>query len=301
MGKTHFPTPAGSGNEWVDSFYRPNAPMGNVFYVQSTNSRAGNTAGKGYNPEAPFSTIDYAVGKCAAGNNDVIIVLPGHVETVTAAAGLALDVAGVTVRGIGSRRYRPKVNFTTATAASCNVTAAGVVFENIWFNCAIDAQTALLNVQAADCVIRDCEISFADGTYQATGVILGNASANRFTLEDCVLRGTTDAGTAVAVDLVGGDDIIIRRNSIIGAFTTSIGGIRSATTDCLRILIEGNTIANQTASSTKAIVLSSGTTGSIINNRLHILSGTAPITAAAGYVGGNTYSAAAGVTAATAI
>src|SRR4051812_41694686 len=82
----------------LDSRFCP----GNVFWVQSTSANAGDSAGKGRSPGAPFATIDYAVGQCTAGQGDVILVLPGHVETVTAAAGVALDVAGVSVVGLGN-------------------------------------------------------------------------------------------------------------------------------------------------------------------------------------------------------
>src|SRR5205823_4088091 len=115
--------------------------------VQSTSSNAGDSSGKGQTPDAPFATINYAITQCTADNGDLILVLPGHVETVTAAAGVALNLAGVTVLGCGDGRQRPKVNFTTATAASFDVTAARGRVENLWFKCAIDAQTAMLNVQ----------------------------------------------------------------------------------------------------------------------------------------------------------
>src|SRR3954465_1858829 len=82
---------------YIDARFAPN----NVFFVQSTNGNAGDSSGKGQTPDAPFATIDYAVGQCSANQGDLILVLPGHAETVSAAAGLALDVAGITVLGIG--------------------------------------------------------------------------------------------------------------------------------------------------------------------------------------------------------
>src|SRR5262245_26293874 len=75
---------------------------GNVFFVQSTHTNKGDSAGKGQTPDAPFATLDYAIGQCTADQGDLIVVLPGHVETVTGAAGVALDVAGVTVLGLGA-------------------------------------------------------------------------------------------------------------------------------------------------------------------------------------------------------
>ena len=56
---------------------------GKVFWVDS-----GAPGGKG-TFERPMATIDAAVALCTANNGDIIVVKPGHVETVSAAAGLA--------------------------------------------------------------------------------------------------------------------------------------------------------------------------------------------------------------------
>jgi len=202
-------------------------------------------------------------------------------------------VAGVTVLGLGEARQRPKVNFTTATAASFDVTAARCKVENLWFKCAIDAQTAMLNVQAADFVLRNCEFDHGDATNQAAVVILTTASADRMLIEGCFFHGTSDAGTNNAISLVGGDAIQIRNNRFSGAYHVSQGVIKNATTDCTNLIIEWNAIQNLTASNTKSIVLTSTSTGQIRRNDFQILSGTAPITGAAmSWAGGNYYAAA---------
>ena len=82
---------------------------------------------------------------------------------------------------------------------------------------------------------------------------------------------------------------------------SAAGLIANATTACTNLIIHNNRILNKTAGSTKAIVLDGSSTGFITNNRIGILSGTAPLTAAAMNVAGNAYSAAAGVTAGTAL
>src|SRR3954465_7976099 len=199
---------------YIDARFAPN----NVFFVQSTHSNAGDSSGKGQTPDAPFASIDYAIGQCEADRGDLIVVLPGHVETVTGAAGVALDVAGVSVVGIGRGRQRPKVNFTTATAASFDVTAARCSVENLYFKCGIDAQTAMLNVQAADFSLRSCEIEHADATSQATDVVLATSSAARLAIEDCRFFGSADAGTSSAISLVGGNDVVIRNNAFHGNY-----------------------------------------------------------------------------------
>src|SRR5687767_10422825 len=117
MGKTHFPRVA--GNQWADSNYYFGHPTGNVRYVHSS----GSSTGPGYTPETAYSTIDAAIGACTADNGDVIVVLEDHTESITGAAGIAADVAGVRIVGLGVGRNRPRITFTTATAASCDVSA----------------------------------------------------------------------------------------------------------------------------------------------------------------------------------
>src|SRR5437762_2244502 len=136
MNRSSLMTTSGDGGLHAilaDMKLAPNA----VLFVQSTHANAGDSAGKGLTPDAPLSTIDYAIGLCTASKGDLIIVLPTHVETVTAAAGVALDVIGVSIVGVGEGHLRPKVNFTTSTGASFDISAAKCRVENLWFNCAI--------------------------------------------------------------------------------------------------------------------------------------------------------------------
>src|SRR3990167_8350785 len=78
---------------------------GEIFWVNNSSVLAkggvsgSNTGGGTYH--RPFSTIDYAIGRCVASRGDVIMVMPGHAENVTAAAGITMDVAGVALIGLG--------------------------------------------------------------------------------------------------------------------------------------------------------------------------------------------------------
>ncbi|HYF35314.1 MAG TPA: hypothetical protein VD994_08510 [Prosthecobacter sp.] len=271
---------------------------GNRFFV---NSATGTDAvGYGNNPDAPFDTIDYAVGQCTASNGDIIYVMPGHTETITAAAGLDLDVAGIRIIGLGQGRNRPKIEFTTATTADMDVDAANITLENFYIDCTgVDAVAAAIDVNAADFTLRNCEIELADATGQCTIGILADANADRMRIENNRIFGTTDAGTDAAIRFVGCDDVVIRNNDIIGAHATT-GTIENVTTAGLRCVIDNNRIVNQTADgNNKAIVLVATTTGIISNNRIAVIDSTspAPVTAAGAYVSGNYTTGAAGVTA----
>lgn len=240
-----------------------------------------------------FTTIDAAVGACVANRGDVIFVMPGHTETVSAAAGIDLDVAGISIIGLGENDLRPTITFGTSTAADMDVDAANITVENIVFNLTgVDALVAPIDVNAAGFTMRNCKVVTASASAQATLAVLTDANASRMTIEDCQFLGTTDAGTATAIRIVGGNEHIIRNNRFFGAYTTSLGAIENNTTACLRVQITGNWIQNATASSTKAMVFDSGSTGVISGNHIQILSGAAPITGAAmSWVGANYYAA----------
>lgn len=180
--------------------------------------------------QRPFSTIDAAVGDCTASKGDIILAKAGHTETVTAAAGLALDVAGISVIGLGNKRNRPVVNFTTATTASMKVSAANVLVENIRFTGGIDALANPIHVDAADFTMTDW--TYTDVTGQCTDCVLTTANADRMELANFEYDGATAAGTNAAIAIVGGDGIKIHDFIMDGNF--AVGGIdirTTATTD----------------------------------------------------------------------
>lgn len=263
---------------------------GNLWFVDSGAASGGN----GLTPEGAVTTIDAAINLATASNGDIIIVMEGHAETITGAAGIALDVAGLTIVGLGRGRNRPVITFGTAVAASFDISAASNHVENLVLVNGIDAQTAMVNVTAADCTIKGCEFMLGDATTQTLLGILTNDSADRLRIEDCFMYGTTDTGVTGAIRIVGGDFIILRNNFITGAFATT-GAVENVTTAGNGWLIEGNRILNLTADgNNKALVLVSTTTALIARNDLAVIDSTspAPWTAAGAYFGGNYHVAA---------
>lgn len=278
----------------IESFGIPQVgsgiPVSNGMY-RFVSSVTGNSGNKGTSITKPLATIAAAAAKSAI--NDVIIVLPGHTESVTAAAGIALTKAGLTIVGLGTGNKRPVITFSTSTAATMTITAAGVSIYNCVFDLTgIDALVAPISPTAADFRIQNCKFVTASASAQATLAILTTAACDRLTLVNNEFIGTTDAGTATAVRIVGGNEHVITGNRFYGAYTTSLGAIENNTTACLRCTITDNMIENATASSTKAMVFAAGSTGTIARNTMQILSGTAPITGAAmSWVGQNYYAA----------
>lgn len=191
------------------------AHPGSVFWVDST-------AGSNGNPGTyarPFASIDYAVGRCTANKGDIIMVKPGHTETVTAAGGLDLDVAGIAIVGLGSGANRPTVNFTTVVGADMDVDAANITVYNVLFTGGIDALTGPIDVNAADFSLVNCE--WRDVTGQATDVIVADANADRLLIDGHFHNGAAAAGANSAVALIGMDNPVIRNFKIVGNFAVS--------------------------------------------------------------------------------
>lgn len=260
---------------------------GNVFWVSSTSSTKSDSVGSGYSPDAPFATLAYALTQCTASQGDRIYVMEGHVEAVIAAGTIAWSKIGVTVIGLGVGSFRPTFSWTTILSATMTMAAAGCRISNCIFDVSgITALTSGIVISAAGCTIDKCTfITSAAGAGTAPlQSILTTAAANYLTIADNQFLGpaltpTTVAAATSCITLVGGTGIRITGNYMTPWCTTTTGPISCITTLTNNIQITRNYIFNQTASSAKAVSLLTGSTGMISDNRLQVLTGTAPIAA----------------------
>jgi len=244
-----------------------------------------------------FNTITAALAATTAASGDTIFVLPGHTEDITGAAAITVSTSDVHIIGLGSGRNRPTLTWKTSTAAQIVMSGANTSFENFVFDfTGISAVVAGFSVTAADVAFRNNEFIISTGTNAPVLGILTAATAARLIIENNRFIGpatSTDTCTAAIKHEVG-IDYVIRNNEFKGKFTQAI---LNATT-ILGGLIQANTFVIGTG--TKAIAMEASSTPFITNNRINVASGTAPIVCAAGFMAGNVYSAAAGVTAGTA-
>ena len=98
-----------------------------------------------------YATIQAGIDACTANAGDVVFVLPGYSETIT--AQIDLDKAGVKLIGLGFCSLRPSIT-GNGTIDCFDVSAANVWIENIQFAAPeTDAQTSFINVDAANCTI----------------------------------------------------------------------------------------------------------------------------------------------------
>lgn len=170
---------------------------GNVYFVDSGAPGAsdGNT---GLAPNKAWATIDGNItGTLKANNGDIIFVMPGHAETITAA--ITLDVAGVRIIGLGWGRSRPAITPSGAIDAF-DVSAANCWLENIRIIGQAADSTAQINVSGDDFTCVNCVIE--QGATPLVGVTI--AGADRFHFKGCKFMGTA-AGPDVGIDIETGD------------------------------------------------------------------------------------------------
>jgi len=225
---------------------------------------------------AVYNTIDAAVGACTANQGDVIFVSPNYTETVSAAAGLDLDVAGISVIGLGNGDNRPVVNFTTATTADVDVDAANILVENIRFTGGFDALVAPLDVNAADFSLINCQ--YRDVTGQCTDFLLADNAANRMRVIGLVYQGDSVAGTDSGIAIVGADQVEIGYLYMDGNF--AVGGIDIRTTAVVDLWVHHFTFRTRNNADIFIIDTITGSTGMIENGFIRLQQNEANITEA---------------------
>ena len=259
---------------------------GSYFFVDSALGTAGND---GKAPTSALATVDQAIGKCTANKNDVIIIMPGHAETVTATS-IALDVAGVQIVGLGTGLKRPVFTYGAA-AATITVSAANCSWSRCHFIGNFDNVAAAFTLGAAkDFVLQD-------------NTLVDNSAALHFL--SAVVTGTTD-NAAAGLTIIGNywwalalspdafvsilgdcDRLNISQNHADMAATNDVGHFLTITGDTiLGARIVGN-VLNVTGSTGAAVGIfltgsSTDNTGIVAYNLVSSLDTTTELIATAG-------------------
>ncbi len=201
---------------------------GSVYFVCSAAGGSGKWLAGVNDPacgqfKTPFSTIDYAIGKCTADQGDVIYVLPGHTEAVAAAGGIACDVAGISIIGLGTGAKRPTITLATAATASVTVSAANITLKNLIFVANLDNVATCFTVSAKDCTIDNCEFRDTSDALHFLSCILTNTTnngADGLTVTNCKRFGLAAAATAFVSILANEDRVTLNNNIYVGAGAT---------------------------------------------------------------------------------
>ena len=188
---------------------------GDVFWVDTV---AGSDGNKG-TFQRPWKTLDYAVGRCAANNGDIIMIKAGSTISVSSAGGLDLDVEGITIIGIGNMDDRPIITSGTTTVADIDVDADNITLSNVIIDLTgLDAIAAGFDVNAANFTLRDVEIIQYDAGGQAETAIILDANSGGFIMENVKISGvTTSTGCLSGVSIYNGTNTAAAGYTIINS------------------------------------------------------------------------------------
>lgn len=233
----------------------------NVYFVDSVNGSNGND---GLSWDSALAGIDAAVGKCTANNGDFIFVAPGHNEGITTAGAIDLDVAGITVIGLGTGSLKPTIDFDN-TAASVVIGADNVRIENIRFRTSANAVAVGLDIEdGADYAqVINCEFGFAEtATDEFAIAIRTNDASNYALIEGCKFYAGAQAAVSAIAFVKDTDQTVVRNCEFWGSHSTAC--INGTTTASTNLLIEKNLFYQ--GATEPAIELLTGSTGIIRNN-----------------------------------
>ncbi len=259
---------------------------GQVFWVYNGTAilpgqRGGSDGNRG-TFDSPFATIDFAVGQCTAGRGDIIFVKPGHAETVSTAAFIALDVAGIALVGLGRGAARPTLSWSTTTS-TVTVAANDITVHNFLFvgtAATTFTATAFSNanaVVAKNFTIDSCEFRDSDATHGFIACVTSGTTAAQgdgltFT-NNKVFRNLTSPPAANTAVVIG---------AAIDRLTFSDNFISNKTVNnniALGFALGANAVQNLQCSGNRTYSLNTGTTAG------ELFSGSA--TTCSGLVWGN--------------
>jgi hypothetical protein len=240
---------------------------GSVYYVDSGSGVNGIGGLTGKSSTRPFATVDWAVGQCTANNGDFIIVMAGHAESFTAADGFDVDVAGVTIIGLGDGADRPTFTFAD-TDATVAIGAANVTIANIRLLAGISGIVIGVAVEAAgdNFTLLGCDFPVpGTATFEFLDAIDLAATVDGFKCHYNKYRDGSSSATNHFIEAGNGVNVNMEiiGNDIFGRFFVS--AIWSDTIDT-GTLISNNIIAN-TISGQHCVEFTTTATGMIVDNR----------------------------------
>jgi hypothetical protein len=223
-----------------------------------------------------FATIAEAIAASVASRGDVILVAPGHAETLTAA--LAISKAGVQVIGMGTGLLKPTITVNGAVDG-VDMSGANTVLKNIHFTAPeTDNATAMINVSAAGVTLEDITGIGSKTAKNFVDCITIASGADDLTIKNCEIYNSV-----VAVNSFISIEAAVARLKLVDVFAfgdvATAGIIDSATATQMNWLRVNIAVVGTTK---PAATLDSNPTGMIRNSNF---SGTSTTLAANGALG----------------
>lgn len=273
---------------------------GNTWYVSSVTGS--DTNNNGTSQATPFATLGKAVAAATANNNDVIVLLPNHAESIVNATALNLSIAGIQIIGFGSGLSRPVITLSTANTATITVSAANIHIENVVFIANFLAIASLFTLTAAkDFQLVSCLFKDTSSILNFLALVTTDTTSNDadgLLIQACTFLGLATSGAVLLVSPLGTNDRWTIQGNYYSTPTTGTGAVIPIATGKiltnLQLLGNNFNLVNAAGTATGYLITTNGSTntGFIDGNRDHALP-TTPllVTASSGFVYGLNYHA----------
>ena len=203
------------------------------------------------------------IANCEASRGDVIMVMPGHTETLSAT--LDYNVAGLKVIGLGTGDNRPAITSTADTAIK--LTAAGTKFSNFIVRPGSASLSKGIYAGAAGVEIDNCLMDAPTATNYFDQWISAD-SADRLKVYDNEIQWTGADTAAVVSGIVVNDSPFasIERNRVYGDMP--VGSIRLDSDVSDGTIIADNILNNLDTDGTCISIATAANTGVVARNML---------------------------------
>ncbi len=251
--------------------------QGKKLYVDSVHGSDGNPGIDPAHAKATIFGTNGAMASCTASHGDHIFCLPGHIESIIAAAGGTASKIGVSIWFLGSGSNKAQIAFGTGTVvlSDLNISAAGVNLIGPKFVASIDALSTPIHITAADVSILQAEWYDAPGL-GTSHAILASSAADRLTIDGWkYVVSTTGTQKHSNIQLAGGDHITLKNIDIAGDF--NVAPIES-TAALTNVLLENVYVNNTNVGPLPGLNIHANSTGFAKNVKSRVASGTTYVT-----------------------
>lgn len=217
--------PNGLGSTLGDTLVVQAAQMwvsGDVWWVDGNNSEASDS-NDGRERNAPLATLAQAVTNAA--DQDIIVLMDGHTETITSTIGT--NTTGLQIIGEGRSDGKPtvKLTFDMASGIGLSFSAQGVSVRNIWFPAQAQANaSAKINFDSSSFAFQLLDCYFEADENSDGGVEVNISDANAGLISGCTFISTaTDAQNAPELALSFDNVTIFIRDTVFDNGTVGWG------------------------------------------------------------------------------
>lgn len=241
-------------------------PAANAHYVRSTGAAD-------YDPPELtgriFSTINSALLECRSGRGDVVYVLPGHAETISAADGWSNLVAGTRILGNGYGSIKPTITFS-ATGSTILIDVADTWISGLKFvTAASTTVTVGLVGSAANFHFVGNEVDLGSSSSLWTNFATATSACTGWVWASNEMYSTVTAAFTTVLTTTGAcSRFKLLDNFIMAGPVTAATGVLFdfSNAACLNCVVTGNMLWNNTASSKFVIKPHANMTGWVHQN-----------------------------------